>query len=41
MIYDIMVFENLRFRPFTARKREANVFKSLHFGKHFDKMHFR
>ena len=27
-----MVFENLRFRPFT-RKREASIFKNLHYGQ--------
>ena len=26
----IIVFENLRFRPFGIRKREAGIFKNLH-----------
>ena len=32
MMYDIIVFENIGFRPST-RKREAGVFKNLHSGK--------
>ena len=41
MMYDIMVFENLPFRPFT-RKREAGVFKNLHsLASVFEKMRFR
>ena len=34
MVYDIIEFEYLCFRPFT-RKREAGVFKNLHSGKSF------
>ena len=34
MIYDIIVFENLRFRTST-RKRKARVFKNLHSGERF------
>ena len=33
-MYDIIVFENLRFRP-SKRKREASVFKNLHSGERF------
>ena len=31
MMYDIIVFKNLRFHPST-RKREAGIFKNLHCG---------
>ena len=31
MMYDIIVFKNLCFHPFT-RKREAGIFKNLHYG---------
>ena len=34
MMYDIIVFKNLRSRPCTHR-REASVLKSLHFGLRF------
>ena len=30
MVYDIIVFKNLRFHPFTS-KREAGIFKNLHY----------
>ena len=33
-VYDIIVFENLRFRPST-RKWKAGVFKNLHSGERF------
>ena len=36
---DIIVFENLGFRPST-RKRESGVFKNLHSGDHFRKLAF-
>ena len=35
-MYDIIVVENLRFRP-SRRKREANVCKNLHLGERFRK----
>ena len=34
MMYDIILFKNLGFRPFT-RKREVGVYKNLHSGKRF------
>ena len=34
MMYDIIVLENLRFRPST-RKREAGFLKNLHSGERF------
>ena len=34
MMYDIIVLENLRFRPST-RKREDGFFKNLHSGERF------
>ena len=37
-MYDIIVVENLRFRPST-RKREANVCKNFHLGERFRKKH--
>ena len=40
MIYDIIVVENLRFRPST-RKREANVCKNLHLAERFRKKNMR
>ena len=40
MMYDIIVLENLRFRPST-RKREAGLFNNLHSGELFEKMHFQ
>ena len=41
MIYDIIVFENLRF-PTSTRKRKARVFKNLHSGPSvFEKIRFR
>ena len=36
-MYDIVVFENLRFRPFGLGKLEAGVFKNLHSKEHFQK----
>ena len=39
MIYDIIVFENLRFGPST-RKWEAGVFKNLHSKERFWKAAF-
>ena len=36
MMYDIIVFVNIPFRPFT-RKRKAGVFKNLHSGDRFGK----
>ena len=40
MMYDIIVFKNLRSRPCT-RRREASVLKNLHFGLPFLKDAFR
>ena len=34
MIYDIILFENIRFRPFT-RKREASVIETVYSGECF------
>ena len=34
MMYDIIVFENLRFRPST-RKQKAGVFRDFNPGEHF------
>ena len=34
MMYDIIVFENPRFRPSTS-KGEVGVLKKLHFGEYF------
>ena len=34
MMYDIIVFENPRFRPSTS-KGEVGVFKKLRFGEYF------
>ena len=39
-MYDIIVVENLRFRPST-RKREANVCKNLHLAERFRKKNMR
>ena len=39
MMYDIIVFENPRFRPSTS-KGEVGVFKKLHFGDYFGKAAF-
>ena len=39
MMYDIIVFENPRFRPSTS-KGEVGVFKKLHFGEYFGKAAF-
>ena len=35
MIYDVIVFENRRFRPYGTGRREACVFKILHSEEHF------
>ena len=35
MIYDVTVFENLRFRPYGTGRREACLFKNLHYKEHF------
>ena len=40
MMYDIIVFENPRFRPSTS-KGEVGVFKKLHFGEYFEKLLLR
>ena len=32
-MYDDNVFQNLRFRQSTPRKREASVFRNFHFGQ--------
>ena len=37
MMYDIIVFDNLRFCPST-RKRKAGVFKNVHYGERFLKI---
>ena len=39
MMSDIIVFENLRFRPPT-RKRKADYFKNLPFGTVFENLRF-
>ena len=39
-MYDIILFENLRFRPFT-RKREVGVFKISTLESVFEKMRFQ
>ena len=39
MMYDIIVFENPRFRPSTS-KGEVGVLKKLHFGEYFWKAAF-
>ena len=35
MMYDVIVFENRRFRPYGTGKREDCVFKNLHSEEHF------
>ena len=39
-MYDVIVFQNLRFRPSTKKKRKAGVFKKFNFADTFPKYVF-